>query len=130
MMHALATVKRLTGKTIRLGMFEEVGNSTITDERIVVLVHRAKVKESRGGFIITHRGSTLYEFTCNSLGAWIMGKPLTVWNETEEWHTAFPGLTPAENAARLEWEELCYRPGTDSFPMDNADRKRQGYTKS
>lgn len=126
-MNPLATVRDLTGKTIRLGMFEEVANAKIEDDVIVVLINRAKVKPVRGGFAVTHRGSTLYEFKRTSLGAWIMSRPFTIWHDAEEWHTAWPGLTPEEHAARREFEEMCHRPGTPDFPMDNTDRKRQGY---
>lgn len=36
--------------------------------------------------------------------------------------------TPEEWYAKRTWEADCYRPGTLSSPMDNADRVAEGYT--
>jgi hypothetical protein len=126
MKNPLATIHRLTGRAIRLGVLEEVGKSEITEDRIAVLVNRVKYRETRHGIEVLKRGATVYEFT-NTPDGWKMSEPFTQWwSIPDELHVARPGLSPEEHAARVEWETLCYRPGTPNFPMDNAERRAQG----
>lgn len=127
-MSTLAQVKQITGRQLHLGIFEEVIGFRREPGRLVLAIRRARVKELRFSYRVTHTGSTLYEFKLID-GAWVMQEPVTIWHKLPEpeLHSSFAGRTPAEHADRLAWEDDCFRPGNDDWPMDSLARQRQGY---
>lgn len=123
----LIKARRMTGRALRVGLFESPAAVSITEDHIVVLINRASVTERKHGFEIRRRGNTIYEFTKHN-DTWVMAEPLTVWYELgeSEVHATYPGRTPEEHEAYLAWAEMCHRPGTERSPMDNAERRAQG----
>ncbi|MFD5451620.1 MULTISPECIES: hypothetical protein [Streptomyces] len=102
----------------------------VSPDRIVVVLSTMRMRDVRGGMEITHKGLRWY--TINLVdGTWVMDEPVEIENKLPEpeRHMSY-GVTPAdEHEAKRNWEEMCYRPGTPSCPMDNIPRQRQGYRK-
>lgn len=118
--NALAVVRDLTGTIIRLQLFEAVSGLRIEDDLIVLKVDRAKSTERRRGFHVHQRGVSLHTWHKATDASWFRGETTTLWWSTDELH--------AEPRVRdVEWEQLCYRPGTDKSPMDGPVRVAQGY---
>ena len=117
----LATVRNITGKIIRLGMFEEVYGIAITQTRVTVGINRAKVRSANGGDTVYMRGKTVLTIDLTNSG-WKVTQSVPVWWSTDETHVARQPVQPD-----TEWEDMCYRPGTVTSPMDNAARISQGY---
>lgn len=124
---ALAYVRRTTGTSIRLGVLEEVADYKITDSKITVLVRRAEVESRRNGLVCKRTGVTLYTFTLTEVGTWKSESPFTCWDDDDPVLHTSSTRTEADRRASREWADLCYRPGTPADPMDNLDRKLQGY---
>lgn len=99
---ALAKVRDITGRIIRLGVFESVKDLKVEDDTLVLAVNRAQVRETGGfGFQIKKRGVTLYIFRRDErTGVWSLTDTLPVWWSTDELH----GLPAKERD--LEWEAL------------------------
>lgn len=121
-LQSLAIVRDMTGKVIRLGMFEEVSGIRQTPTMIVLGINRAKVTETRFEYRIKQRGTTLYTFALTDQG-WELLDTMTVWWSSDEAHAKSHRIKPDS-----EWAEMCYRPGTSRNPLDNNARKAQGYT--
>ena len=124
----VAQLRDLCGFTLRLRLEEEVAQVHIGEDRAWVIIRRARTEPRKNGYIVTRRGIQTILFKRDPAGVWNRDE-LTVWDTAtgREHVTAWPGRSPEEHAQHLEWSEMCHRPGTDQRPMDNADRRRQGY---
>ena len=121
---ALRAVKSLGMKPPRLSYMENISDWRMTDTDLTLRVERVKGRQvgwAGRDFKVTHRGVTIYTWRWID-EAWVALEPFTHWTPVDELVTS----TPAR-ARDTEWEEICYRPGTDKFPLDNADRRAQGY---
>ncbi len=112
---------------LHLGPEDEVSSVHISDDKCWIIVRRARLVTRRNGYIVTHRGFQTILFTRIGPTTWDRDQrtfmdPLG----TPERHVTWPGRTPAEHAERVEWEQMCHRPGTPVYPLDNADRQSQG----
>ena len=128
-MKAIPYVRDVTGKLIRLGMFDTVEGIAADENSITLTISSAKFRTLHEGrptesYHVTKRGMILYRFTRDeSTGVWILADTVPVWWSTDERH----GHCPRQQDH--EWADLCHRPGTERSPMDNLDRIAQGYTK-
>lgn len=124
----IAAVKHLTGRQIKLGLMETVHDWKIEENTILVTVARARVDFKRGkDLVVTQRGFTMWSAHLQD-GVWQWPEPVTYWfndSEPEVYKTYVK--TDEEKAAQQMWEEMCHRPGTPDFPLDNAARRAQGY---
>lgn len=123
MKNPLAFVRDTTGKIIRLGDFESVAGIKVEPARITLAVARAKATPTTGfGWRVVKRGTSLYTFTLDErTQVWSLADVFTTWRDVDELH----GEAAAPHD--LEWEEMCYRPGTAKNPLDNFARRKQGY---
>jgi hypothetical protein len=113
---------------LNLGPEDEVQKVVIREDKCWLIIYRARVRTTRNGYYVTHRGVQTILFTRTGPTTWrrtqqSLMDPLPA----PEHHATWPGRTPEEHRERTEWEELCHRPGTHLSPMDNLDRIRQGY---
>lgn len=109
----LAELKRITGHTIRLDLFDEVRDIKITDEMVSIGIDTAKYTGSRGRYRITKRGIILHVFRRDeSTGVWSRTATVPVWWSTDE------AFVPSVRDADPEWEQMCYRPGNHRNPQD------------
>jgi hypothetical protein len=120
MQHPLAFIRDTCGTIIRLQMFESVNGLRVEDDLIVLSVARAKSTELRRGHRVTSRGTTLHTWHLGIDQRWHRGESTTLWWSTDELHAE-----PRQRDA--EWEQMCYRPGSDRSPMDGPVRVSQGY---
>lgn len=123
----LVALRNCTGMTVRIGVFEKATGLRMEADRVLLLVERASITETRYGLVVKRKGNTIHEFRKQG-DEWIRLKPFTVWYDLDEpeVHVAYPGQTPEEYRAKREWEDMCHRPGTDKSPMDNLARRQQG----
>lgn len=122
-MRPLAVLKKVTGYSIHLGLFDEVRDIKVEPNVVTVGINSAKFTGGhRGRYRITHRGIILHVFRRDeSTGVWSRSGMVPVWWSTDELHGE-----PARERD-VEWEEMCYRPGNKRNPLDNTPRRRQGY---
>lgn len=121
---AVRAVKSIGCKPPRLGYMESIDQWRMTDTDLTLRVNRVKGRQVGWGgrdFKVTHRGVTLYTWRWLD-GRWVALQPFTFWHEVDELVTSTPAR-PRDT----EWEQMCHRPGTESYPLDNAARKAQGY---
>lgn len=101
---------------------------TMDPERVTVVLFVEKGVDVRGGMKITHRGLRWLTFNLNkSTGEWDQAEPVYVLNPLPEpeLHLSFGVVTPEDYEDKRVFEDLCYRPGTSSCPMDNFARRSQ-----
>jgi hypothetical protein len=130
MLQQVADLYRMTGTkpTLRIGIEEEIVQVYVSADKCWIIMRRARTQPRKYGYVVTHRGVQTILFKRVGGTTWhrdqqTLWTPLPVPERVSPW----PGRTPAEDAARREWEDLCHRPGTHASPLDNADRKAQGY---
>lgn len=123
----LAQVRAATGINYRLDMFEVLQLVDIQDTMVQLWIQTYDYRTSGATATLRRRGTKVVTMTRRTGGRWGYDTPDIVW------HPDFvvtvvrsdpPHTTAAE---RTEWEGLCARPGTPSWPMDSAARKAQGY---
>ena len=121
--HPLAHVRDTTGKIIHLDLFDEVRDMKATEDEIVLTINTARYKQRRRGeYQITKRGVTMYRWMRDSrTESWVLTDVMPVWWSTDEMF----GLYDKERD--LEWEQMCYRPGTARNPLDGYIRREAGY---
>ena len=113
---------------LHLGPEDEVASLHIGDDKCWIIVRRARTVPRRNGYIVTHRGVQTILFTRTGPTTWQRDQQSIITPlDAPEHHATWPGRTPEEHAQRTEWEQLCHRPGTPDYPLDNLDRQRQGY---
>lgn len=129
MLRELGTLFRTVNRkpVLNLGVEDEVASVHIGDDKCWIILRRARLVPRKNGYIVTHRGFQTILFTRTGPTTWERDQrsfmdPLA----TPERHVTWPGRTPEEHAERVEWEQMCHRPGTPDQPLDNAERIAQG----
>lgn len=79
----LAKVRDMTGKVIRLGMFETIIGLKVEGTSLTLGINRAQVRETRGEYRIVKRGMTLHVWNLTPEG-WVACEPFTQWWSTDE----------------------------------------------
>lgn len=119
--------RRTNTRPIRLGLFENVYTFQVSDDSITLTIERVRTDQIRRGFKVSQRGFTMHGWRLIN-DVWQRQEPVTAWQPEElaEVHTPWV-RSPEDVANSRSWADLCYRPGTDRHPLDNAARIRQGY---
>lgn len=113
-----ATIERLVGQKIRLGVYDKLIGAKITETQVAVSLEVHRVAQGSRRDKITASGVKLLVWNLTG-EAWVPAKPITVWNETREEHVRFGRVRTPEWAAAQEWQWVwCYRPGTAKTPLD------------
>lgn len=116
---ALAIINGLTLSNIRLTLGVEVHRWEITDERIVLVLLTSRVKSTRHGWKVTHRGMRGYQWNKTCSGRYQAVEPLVVeWKLDTPIVYAHSTKTERERREAEAWAKMCYRPGNSAFPMD------------
>lgn len=119
----LACVKR-TGIPFWIRPYESVLDVVETDTAITIKMRVADLIERSTGFEITRTGTRLIQFARDNDGYWTHNT-ITLWDEETDVsyiRTWGAGVTPVQYRERMSWAMDCFRPGSDRFPLDNADR--------
>lgn len=126
-LEAIQVIRNLTRIQIRLGEHDSILAYKGDDTCIMVMVQVHDVQETRYEIRFKRQGTKTYLITRGE-HRWQLQVMDPVWD------TAFVPYvyeklsryeTAAERAGRLEWEDMCHRPGTRKTPMDNTDRRAQ-----
>lgn len=120
----LAGIRSLTGIKIRLRPHEEIHTHQASDLQIMVSVRTFEVQETARETRFKKAGWKLYTLTRGSTDhmRWRLSDVTTIWDSSfEPYVLRHYGRTdtPQEARERREWADLCYRPGTDRFPLEN-----------
>ena len=111
---------------VYLRAYEEVAGFGIDSRgRAVVTIERWRVTETRTQLKYTAHGLIMRAWEIDpGDGDWRERRPMLTWDDDFEPHIVakYNGRTPDEHRAKLLFEAECYRPGTDTSPMDNFDR--------
>lgn len=118
----VARARRIVGENqLRIRWSEESPlSATVTDQQVVVVLSVTRRVDIRGGSKITHRGTRGYVYRRRLSGmGWYLSESFEVINRLPEpeLELSFGGVTEAEYRERKAHEDMCYRPGTPSFPM-------------
>lgn len=124
MQNPATLVRDTIGRPMPLGLMESIASARVIDaDTLAVSVNRAWVRERTNGDVnVYKRGLAMYLYHRQGDGRWIREQVAVQCWSINELHTS------RRITRDREWEDLCHRPGTDSFPMDNLDRQAQGYT--
>lgn len=129
----LAAIRAITGVRLRLGEYDRVHKTQTTENTILVSVYVMDVTDTTRETRHKRAGWKIYTISRvapDSNRWWLTDTTDTIWDDTFVPYT-FEKFSryesQAEINARAEWEKMCHRPGTPNFPMDNEDRKYQGY---
>lgn len=126
----LTSMARHMGRPVnpQLGPEDQILSAHISPDKCWLIVRVAHISERKNGYVITRRGLRTILFNRVGPDAWERDQQ-TVWDTATppQRHVTWAPPTPAEVAKRREWEDLCYRPGTPDFPLDNPARRAQGY---
>lgn len=126
----LTAVLDAVGVPFALRAGERLLAAKLTDDSAVISIEYQVVTETSREWRISARGTRMLAWT-NRHGRWeFLG---TFSNPDPEFvpevHIKYGNIvTPREARQQLEWERLCYRPGTDQTPLDNYDRTLEGLT--
>ena len=96
-------------------------SATVQDDQIVVVLSVTRRVDIRGGTKITHQGTRGLVFRPRqSSPGWILADEFAIVNKLDDpvLELSFGGVREDEYVERKLHEEMCYRPGTASFPMD------------
>lgn len=125
----LATMQTHMGRQVqlRLGPEDEIASVHIGTDKCWIILRVARISDRKNGYVVTDRGIRTILFKRVGPDGWNRSE-MTAWGmlDAPEHRSTWPGRTPEEHAERQQWEDLCYRPGTPEFPMDNAARRAQG----
>lgn len=127
----LARARRIVGDgalSMRYGERPDVVR--VGPQRVDVVLSVEKWVPIPGGMKVTHRGLRWLGFDLDeATGQWVPAEPVVILNRlTEpELHKSYGVKSVEEQAEQRAFEEMCYRPGTSSCPMDNVPRQRQGF---
>lgn len=128
-----AQVEEILGFDLRLRMYETLDKVKLTDDEIVVTTTFYRVQELKRETRFTGCGTRAMQFKRveHQLPS---GIPIYTWHKANEFSFMDPEFvpstlatlrrveTPSEWNDQRQWEADCYRPGSESFPMDNYDR--------
>lgn len=125
-LHALRAMKALTGLTIRVTPYEVVTRIKRLDEGTIVVQLRVyQAEERRTEVILKNQGTRLAQYTQTN-GVWRQAGPtVTAWDDDFKpvyWSKFGPGKTVEQWYRAREFEASCYRPGSDSHPLDSFQR--------
>ena len=135
----LAQLATITGHKYQLLAYEQVIDFKVTDESVALTVRVHRVTETNRELRFTHTGMKMlawrlidntWQQVLFPTGAGMRGS-LIMWDESAApiVHLKYgEARTPAEVTAKREYERMCYRPGTDTQPLDNYDRVLAGCT--
>lgn len=148
----LAAIKRQTGVTVRLRPMEEIKKVQSSGETaMTILTTVYNVTEGRAATMVIGRGKRLITLTrradlveaeARRRGVWHgvkgdyfgMGwvmEQITMWEDEFEPFAINhygPGQSVDDAVAKVKWERMAGRPGSDKAPLDTYDRTNQGYT--
>lgn len=115
-------LRALTGKVIRLGVYDELMSVTREgDDKIYVFVRIVRGTDTRAGLSVKSTGTALHIFTRSGL-IWNSGEPIVSLDskpDVDFIRTFGRGKSESEHERQEDWQSLCYRPGTSKSPMDN-----------
>lgn len=128
----LARASAITGRAYlrRLRRGESPSTVTLDEDRIDVVLSVQRCVDVTGGMKITHKGVRWFVFHRDpATDAWIAQEPVEtlVKLDKPEYHLSYGVVPESEYHEKRAYEDLCYRPGTASCPLDSLPRQRQGY---
>jgi hypothetical protein len=126
----LAEVRRVTGQPITLRLGEELLQTSVSDQTVMLVIRTVRIQERYVGYKVTAQGTKLIICELGSDGIWSIVK-------TVAWDPDFVpyevgtigGKSEADYRDHVAWEDDCFRPGnrTRLGSRDSADRVLQGY---
>ena len=129
MLQRFAAVRRLVGPALLPVVRGERATAvTYTPEGVHVMLSVVREVPVRGGTKVTHRGTKWYSFIYDSVtGKWSRE---TIFESLDklpspEYSMSYGVVTEAEYRERKAHEEMCYRPGNRSWPLDGPVRLAQ-----
>jgi hypothetical protein len=125
-LHALRVMKQATGLTMRVTPYEVVTRiKQVTETTIVVQLRVYQAEERRTEVILKNQGTRLVQYSLTDHGWAQAGPTVTAWDTdfAPVYQSLYgPGKTVEEWYRARQFEAACHRPGTDSHPLDSANR--------
>jgi hypothetical protein len=125
-LHALRIMKQATGLTMRVTPYEVVTRiKQVTETTIVVQLRVYQAEERRTEVILKNQGTRLVQYSLTDHGWAQAGPTVTAWDDDFQpvYQSLYgPGKTVEEWYRARAFEAQCNRPGTDSHPLDSANR--------
>lgn len=122
----LALIRAHTGHRIQLQEFEEFGTCMFTVDLVIIVIQTVSFTAARATATITRRGTRTITIERRA-GAWTRPVSVVTWTDEENRTQVVSDMPHTSALERLLWEQLCYRPGSPSQPLDSYARQLQGY---
>lgn len=119
----------LIGRPVRIGAYESIDEIKLESDKASLRVIVHVITENHRELTIAQRGVRLMGWTRNESGPWNCEGVFTIWDE--EFAPVIHikrgrVMTPEQVRVQIDFERMCYRPGTPSQPLDNYDRVLRG----